>query len=86
MLVDVTVQVPPVVTHTKLGTLYEEPCIVYFKVRCSVTHSVLHGVIQGACVPKKNHVRSSGMDKAPQQLDTTNVPLFSALHLLHMSH
>jgi hypothetical protein len=25
-------QVPPVVTHTKLGTLYEEPCIVYFKV------------------------------------------------------
>jgi hypothetical protein len=26
-------QVPPVVTHAKLGTLYEEPCIVYIKVR-----------------------------------------------------
>jgi hypothetical protein len=25
-----------VVTHTKLGTLYEEPCIVYFKVRQGV--------------------------------------------------
>ncbi len=25
-------QVPPVVTHAKLGTLYEEPCIVYIKV------------------------------------------------------
>jgi hypothetical protein len=26
-------QVPPVVAHSKLGTLYEEPCIVYIKVR-----------------------------------------------------
>ena len=25
-------KVPPVITHAKLGTLYEEPCIVYIKV------------------------------------------------------
>lgn len=29
-------QVPPVVKHTTLGTLYEEPCIVYFKVSVCV--------------------------------------------------
>jgi hypothetical protein len=26
-------KVPPVVTHTKYGTLYEEPCCVHIKVR-----------------------------------------------------
>jgi hypothetical protein len=33
LLLPLLLQVPPVVTHAKLGTLYEEPCIVYIKVR-----------------------------------------------------
>jgi hypothetical protein len=32
LLLLLLLQVPPVVTHAKLGTLYEEPCIVYIKV------------------------------------------------------
>jgi hypothetical protein len=37
--------VPPVITHTKLGTLYEEPCMVYIKVggvmRCDEAGMIL---------------------------------------------